>query len=124
MYEVTVAREFCSAHFLRDFKGPCANMHGHNWKVEVHFRDSELAPNGIMIDFLVIELALNSLLARLDHSVINHVPPFDITNPTAENLAKWFYTEIGAALPDRAPKPSRVTVWETANTSASYWEDE
>jgi len=123
MYEVTVTREFCSAHFLRDYVGKCANLHGHNWKVAVSFRGSETAENGILIDFLVIGRALDTLLEQLDHGVINDIPPFDTESPTSERLAQWFFSEIRRCLPPDAPPPHRVTVWETPDASASYWDE-
>ncbi|MGC9329595.1 MAG: 6-carboxytetrahydropterin synthase QueD, partial [Candidatus Hinthialibacter sp.] len=123
MYEVCVNREFSAAHFLRDYQGKCAELHGHNWKVEVCFRSPNLTENGIMIDFLDIGAALNGLLDQLDHSVINDVPPFDQLNPTSENMARWFYTEITKRMPADAPQPSCVRIWETADACASYWEE-
>jgi len=123
MYEVCVTREFSSAHFLRDYAGKCADLHGHNWKVEVYFRAPGVSANGIMIDFLDIGAALDGLLDRLDHGIINNIAPFDTVNPTSENLARWFYTEIGHRMPAGSPKPCRVRIWETADAHASYWED-
>jgi len=124
MYEVTVTREFCSAHFLRDYEGKCANLHGHNWKVAVSFRSLELAENGILIDFLDIGRAMDGLLEQLDHGVINEIPPFDRQSPTSERMAHWFYTEIRRRLPNGSSRLHRVTVWETPDASASYWEEE
>ncbi|RJP25993.1 MAG: 6-carboxytetrahydropterin synthase QueD [Candidatus Omnitrophota bacterium] len=124
MYEITVTRDFSSAHYLHDYEGKCANLHGHNWKVAISFRGKELARNGILIDFLDIGKALDGLLEKLDHGVINEIPPFDVMNPTAENLARWFHAEVSQKLPPGAPQPHRVTVWETPDASASFWEDE
>ena len=33
MFEVAVEQGFASAHALRNYKGRCENVHGHNWKV-------------------------------------------------------------------------------------------
>lgn len=124
MFEVRLTREFSSAHFLRNYEGKCAEMHGHNWKVEVVFRSPDVSENGILIDFYDIGAVLDGLLERLDHGVINNVPPFDVLSPTSENLARWFYTELSRRMPAGVPKPYRVRVWETADASASYWENE
>ncbi len=122
MYEITVTREFSSAHYLCDYEGKCAQLHGHNWKVAISFRGKELAANGILIDFLDIGKALDGLIDKLDHSVINNVQPFDRLNPTSENLARWFYTEVGKNMPENVPKPHKVTIWESPDACASYWE--
>lgn len=123
MYEVCVTREFSSAHFLRNYEGKCANLHGHNWKVEVCFRSGMVSENGIMIDFLDIGTALDGLLEQLDHGIINNIAPFDTLNPTSENLACWFYREIALRMPQGSPKPHSVRIWETADAYASYWEE-
>ena len=35
MYILKTSAEFDSAHFLAGYKGKCANIHGHRWKIEV-----------------------------------------------------------------------------------------
>ena len=35
MYELKIITEFSAAHNLRNFRGKCEALHGHNWKVEV-----------------------------------------------------------------------------------------
>ena len=35
MYEVSVDDNFAAAHNLRNYKGKCENLHGHNYKVRV-----------------------------------------------------------------------------------------
>jgi len=124
MYEVSVTREFCSAHFLRDYAGKCAQLHGHNWKVEVSYRRPRLQKNGILVDFVDIGRVLDSLLDQLDHHVINEVAPFGTVNPTSENLCRWLYEQIKERMPEGSPKPYRVRVWETPDACASYWEEE
>lgn len=124
MYEVCVAREFSSAHFLRDYRGKCAEMHGHNWKVEVSFRTPQVSANGIAIDFYDMGAVLDGLIERLDHGVINNAPPFDRISPTSENLARWLYEEIARQTPAGGLKPYRVRVWETPDAYASYWDEE
>ncbi|MEW6040223.1 MAG: 6-carboxytetrahydropterin synthase, partial [Elusimicrobiota bacterium] len=35
MYKIKVVKNFSGAHRLRNYKGKCEALHGHNWKVEV-----------------------------------------------------------------------------------------
>ena len=36
------------------------------------------------------------MLDRLDHQWLNEFPPFDVINPSAENMAKYIYDEVTA----------------------------
>jgi len=51
LFEVKVISSFAAAHNLKDFRGKCENLHGHNWKVEVVLRGESLESNGILVDF-------------------------------------------------------------------------
>ncbi len=42
LFEVKVVCDFSAAHMLRNFKGKCEHLHGHNWKIEVVIRGSRL----------------------------------------------------------------------------------
>ncbi|GMT42353.1 MAG: 6-carboxy-5,6,7,8-tetrahydropterin synthase [bacterium] len=117
MYEITVKKSFSSAHFLRDHKGPCKNVHGHNWMVEASFASVKLDDLGMVVDFEDASKELSRVTCMLDHKLINEVPPFDVENPTAEKIAEWIFVQLEKNLP---VTPSRVTVFETDSSSASY----
>ena len=55
MYELMVEGWFSAAHFLRNYKGKCEKLHGHNWKVQIFIRVSELKKSGIGIDFKILK---------------------------------------------------------------------
>lgn len=122
MYELTVRVTFSAAHSLRDYEGPCSNVHGHNWLVEAVVSGHELQPNGMLVDFGDIKEAASEVLSRLDHTNLNEVPPFDETNPTSENLAKWLFEELGRRINTDALKITRVNVREAETSCASYYE--
>ena len=42
MYEVSVDETFAAAHNLRNYKGKCEDLHGHNYKVRVTLAGAEL----------------------------------------------------------------------------------
>ena len=42
MYEVSVDETFAAAHNLRNYKGKCEDLHGHNYKVRVTLAGQEL----------------------------------------------------------------------------------
>ena len=62
---------------------------------------------------------------RLDHQMINDIEPFTVLNPSAENLAKYFYDETNIRLKNVTNGRVRVkdvTVFETDVTTARYSE--
>lgn len=120
MYYVTVIKHFSAAHHLRGYEGKCERMHGHNYQVELQLKSPIVDRSGMVADFTVIRQALDRLLQRFDHQDLNEVKPFDRLNPTAENIAKLIYEEMNLKFNTRRVKVSRVTVWETVSSYASY----
>ncbi|MBI5451413.1 MAG: 6-carboxytetrahydropterin synthase QueD [Gammaproteobacteria bacterium] len=122
-YTLKIVTDFASAHTLRDYPGPCSQMHGHNWKVEVQVSASQLDAAGMVMDFKLIKEAARQLCAQLDHRYLNEIPPFDHINPTAENIACHCYRELSKTLNTTRVRVSGVTIWETDRACASYSED-
>ena len=119
MYELAVTGHFAAAHSLRNFKGRCEALHGHNWKVEIVVRGSELDAADLLMDFGELKLLMNEALDRLDHRHLNEVAPFDRQNPSSELIARHLYEYVGAKLPPQV-KMERVSAWESENSRATY----
>jgi len=122
MFEVTVEQTFAAAHALRNYKGGCENVHGHNFKVQVVLAGERLDDAGLLVDFIDVKNLMGSVMARLDHQNLNEVAPFDEKNPSAENIAEYFYSQMTGGLVN-TPVPVRileVKVWETDIQSATY----
>lgn len=119
-YTLKVLTEFASAHTLAGYPGACSRMHGHNWKVEVEVIAGTLDETGMAIDFKRIKQAANEVGARLDHRYLNEIPPFDRLNPTAENIAAWFFQELSRNLNTEHAKVHSVTLWETDRACVKY----
>ncbi|HXP46640.1 MAG TPA: 6-carboxytetrahydropterin synthase QueD [Terriglobales bacterium] len=125
MFQVTVEDTFAAGHYLRNYRGKCENPHGHNYKVRVTLCGEELDRAGLLLDFKDLKDVMHDTVDRLDHQMINDLEPFTVLNPSAENLAKYFYDQTQAKL--RAATNGRVrvknvTVWETDTTTATYFE--
>lgn len=111
MYEVIKSLEISAAHKLNlSYQSPCANLHGHNWRVTVFLRSKELNADGMIMDFKHIKEKIQN---RLDHKIINDEVDF---NPTAENLAKFICDEL-------SPYCYRAEVEESENNKACYYID-
>jgi 6-pyruvoyltetrahydropterin/6-carboxytetrahydropterin synthase len=125
MFEVTVEDSFAAGHYLRNYRGKCEKPHGHNYKVRVTLAGQELDKAGLLLDFKELREVMKPVIDRLDHQMINDLEPFTELNPSAENLAKYFYNETTRRLhssTDGRVWVKTVTVFETDTTTATYSE--
>lgn len=122
-YTLKILADFASAHTLREYPGACSRMHGHNWKIEVEVTATALNDHGMGMDFKTIKTATRELAATLDHRYLNEIPPFDTVNPTAENIAQYFYQNLSQTVNIETAKVSAVTLWETDRACVRYSED-
>jgi len=122
MFVLKIVTDFASAHSLRDYPGDCARLHGHNWQVEVSVCSQVLDDSGIAIDFREIKKQTKLVVKRLDHQYLNEIKPFDILNPTAENIAKYFFDEISLLITNKDLKVKEVMIWETPRSAVTYSE--
>ena len=121
MFEVSVEETFAAGHALRNYKGKCENVHGHNYRIQATFSGPELDSIGLLVDFVAVKKLMQTVVDRLDHQYLNDLAPFDVLNPSAENMAKYFYDEISGGLGQSTPvKLGQVRVWETDTTCATY----
>jgi 6-pyruvoyltetrahydropterin/6-carboxytetrahydropterin synthase len=132
MYRVSVEEEFAAGHALRGYRGKCENPHGHNYKIRITVEGKALNKIGLLIDFVDLKAAMHATSAKLDHVFMNDVEPFKTANPSAENIAKFFFEEVAAQVKkstrkaDNAwpkgllPYVTEVTVWETSTSIATY----
>ena len=121
MFEVTVEQTFAAGHALRNYRGKCENVHGHNYRVRVTVAGDQLDATGLLVDFLEVNRLIGGVVEYLDHQFINDLPPFDALNPSAENIAKYFYDRVSGGLKTGvAARVSQVQIWETDTSSAVY----
>jgi 6-pyruvoyltetrahydropterin/6-carboxytetrahydropterin synthase len=125
MFEVTVEAGFSSGHYLRNYQGKCENPHGHNYKVRVTLAGAELDDAGMLLDFKLLKHVMRPVIDRIDHQMINDLEPFTVLNPSADNLARYFYQQTNVQLSEMTSGRVRVkdcTIWETDTTTATYFE--
>ncbi|MDD2967896.1 MAG: 6-carboxytetrahydropterin synthase QueD [Desulfovibrionaceae bacterium] len=122
-WQLTVRSEFSAAHALRHYQGKCENLHGHNFGVEVTVEGQELEPKTeMLVDFKVLKTALKTVLEQLDHHVLNETPPFDVQNPSSENLSRYIWQHMASLLQGLPVRLHSVTVSEKGAQSATYRE--
>ncbi len=121
MFTLSIDVHISGAHYLRDYQGDCGNLHGHNWRVRVQVQSQDLDGIGMAIDFKTLKQISKRVIEPFDHTCFNEVEPFDQINPTAENMARYFYKEVGKQLPPHV-RMDKVSLWETDKYRVDYAE--
>lgn len=120
MWRLTVRAAFSAAHALRHYQGKCEKLHGHNFDVEVAVQGCRLAADtGMLLDFAILKKALGDILAPLDHAVLNVIPPFDVINPSSENLAEYIGGQMLAFLADCPQAANARLAWAGVSEKAT-----
>ena len=120
MYEVKIKTDFSAAHNLREVGGKCESLHGHNFTVEVVVESETLDQGGMVVDFRELKTKTKEILSRLDHRYLNELPLFRDSNPSSENLAAYIYKELSCRIDQGTRRVSRVSVWESETSRATY----
>jgi 6-pyruvoyltetrahydropterin/6-carboxytetrahydropterin synthase len=93
--------------------GKCANLHGHNYVLEVVVAGEVDPATGYVLDLKLLSDVIGRQVIRdVDHRNLNtDVPWLKERVPTAENLAQAFWERLRPELPDGMLRSVRV--WET-----------
>ena len=133
MYSAGCEIHFCYGHRLLNYQGKCAHLHGHNAKAVIELESGALDRQAMVLDFERIRETVGSWIEKtLDHKLLLQekdplVPVLKKAgevfmvmkeNPTAESIARRIFEE---ARRQKLPG-AKVTVWETANSFATYKE--
>ena len=120
---VSRRESFNAAHQLRDpglsddenqrIFGKCANLHGHNYVLEVVVAGQIDPATGYVLDLKRLSEVISQRVIRdVDHRNLNtDVPWLEGRIPTAENLAVAFWERIHSELPEGMLRSVRL--WET-----------
>jgi len=125
LWRLAVRSEFSAGHALRRCRSKCENLHGHNFSVEMVVEGNSLQEDtDLLVDFSVLKARLRKELEGLDHRVLNEFAPFDVINPSSENLARHLWERLAQAMEEPGVRLHSVTVGEKAGQSATYMEME
>jgi len=93
--------------------GKCANLHGHNYVLEVVVAGEIDQASGYVLDLKLLSDVVNTQVIRdVDHRNLNtDVPWLKGCVPTTENLAQAIWERLQPELPDGLLRSVRV--WET-----------
>jgi len=118
-YELFITVDFSAAHQLREYKGKCERLHGHNWRVDLRLAGDRLDAEGLLLDFTEAKRILGEVLDRFDHRYLNEVEPFDRLQPSSENIARVVAEAVAERLP-AGVRVASVTAWESDRCAATY----
>ena len=113
-------QDFSAAHFLRECHGMCERVHGHNYRVRVYVGADELDTEGMVVDFAEVKEAIQVVIHRLDHQLLNDVAPFDSIAPTLERVAEHIGDEVARKIDSERRRVLECHVWETDRNCAIY----
>src|SRR5438128_1719830 len=107
---------FEAAHDLPTFPAghKCRRLHGHSFRFDVVVEGDVDPAKGYLVDYGEITRVADPVVRRLDHYYLNEIE--GLTNPTAENLARWLWNQLTPAL----PQLSVIVVHETCTSSCEY----
>jgi 6-pyruvoyltetrahydropterin/6-carboxytetrahydropterin synthase len=120
MYRIAKEFSFSASHVLEGLAPghPCAQLHGHNYVVEIVLGAEELDGAGFVVDYLQLAPVREMIDAELDHRHLNDVLP---GATSAEALARWVYDRARQVLPAAAAdRVLAVRVRETPKTWAEW----
>lgn len=121
MFDIFIKTHFAGAHHLREYPGNCEHPHGHNWKVQVTVRATELDELGMGIDFKVLKQKVNAVVDELDHRDLNEHPAFINQNPSSEHIAVFLFEQLKPILQHDRYSIYSVMVRETDNSGLTYY---
>ncbi|NDK57470.1 6-pyruvoyl trahydropterin synthase family protein [Pontibacter fetidus] len=133
---------FETAHALLNYNGPCKNIHGHSYKLQVTIVGKPIADTtdpkyGMVIDFGDLKkLVQEHIVSPLDHALIlredtdpalinvlqqlNHKLVLTPYQPTCEHMLIDFKNKLTQHLPQTI-KLHSLRLWETENSFAEWF---
>ncbi|MGL1932448.1 MAG: 6-carboxytetrahydropterin synthase QueD [Desulfotalea sp.] len=121
MFDIFIKTHFSGGHHLRDYPGDCEKPHGHNWKIKVTARATELDKLGMALDFTILKKEVKKVIEQLDHNDLNNLPYFLDKNPSSENIAIFIFDNLKPVIEHERYGIYSVEVRETDNQGCTYY---
>lgn len=83
-------------------------MHPHTWSIALYINT-----DGEYSEFYKIEQFIEALLDEYQNKNFNEIPPFDVLNPTLENIGTVLFNQIELLLQEKAIKIDKMEISET-----------
>ena len=119
MYEVSVEISFRASHQLTLAAGEPEPVHEHQWRVRLQLEGEKLDSDGLLVDFVKAKKLLTQIADELEGKELNKVADLADKNPSAENVARYFYQRLAGQF-DAGAHPTAVSVQEAPGCWACY----
>jgi 6-pyruvoyltetrahydropterin/6-carboxytetrahydropterin synthase len=119
MIEVGVVSQFEAAHTLQGDFGPATRRHGHTYRVEAVVRGTQLRADGTLLDVVLLQNAVQAVVAALHYQDLDEVPELAGRNTTVEMVATHFFDAVAARLAGQGLRSLCVRVWESPQAWAA-----
>ncbi len=109
-YSIQLFTFLNASHYVA-FAEKAGPIHSHSWqirlKVDIPSSESETIP------FTTLTECINSVFTAYEGKVLNELRPFNILQPTTENMAMYFYNRLEDALAELKLGLDSISLWET-----------
>jgi len=141
MNKTTLIKSFTfdAAHRLSFYDGPCSNLHGHTYKLEIYL-SGQLDSQGMILDFNKLkDIYQKTIKPFFDHKSILFVKDsinlkifkdspeekdwisWVNYNPTVENMASDILVRLSKKMRKLSIRIIKVRLWETPTSSAELY---
>lgn len=120
MYETGTAVAVRAFHVMPDVEGPEAQLHAHDYRIEVVVARERLDSRGMVVDLDVLDAALRDIAARVDGEDLEVIRPDDAEAVTVEVFARWAHAALSEAVRVAGGEHLRVRVWESDTAFGGY----
>jgi 6-pyruvoyltetrahydropterin/6-carboxytetrahydropterin synthase len=120
MFKVSVTRRFKAAHALSMLDGRAEELHHHVWRLKVDIAGECLDDAGMLVDFAVVDRALDEVVSPIEGSDIGSCPSFKGISPSAENIAQHIFYALTERLSCDSRRIEAVSVWEDEDHCATF----
>lgn len=115
---------FFDARHFTVLDGQQGLIHPHAWRVQAKIAGLTDGASMPVIPFAEAKRLLQGMTDRYKDSLLNATPPFDLIQPTPDNVAAVFYKELSAALNPLPMRLISLSVCESPVDCASYSAEE
>lgn len=110
-FELALDSFFGASHAVR----PNGEKHTHSYRVQAVFETDCVDEQGMVAGFREVKALLEREAKKYANRFLNEIPPFDVVQPTGENVAAVIFRNLAAALLEEmpgGPELVAVTLWE------------